>query len=392
MPCNSHANFYYILQRVTLIPARLWWCCKSQRDGGVWRPFGGNGTFAMLVMEFIGVKALVEKGLVRLPKEFIRPLEERPIDDHELTTPAAEEEEDDNNNNIMSLKININVHEIPAIDFGAGDQSQVVNHGIPEITMEKMMQAAREFFALPEEEKMIYFSAETSSKVRYASSFNSKKDKILSWRDFIRYSCHPLNHVISLWPRNPPTFREASMNYCTQMHELLKRLLGVITQSLGLSESYIENQYEDYSQVMVCNYYPACPDPKSTLGVGRHTDPGWVTVLMQDDVGGLQFFHGGHWVLAKSIPNALILSNGKYKSVEHRAIVNGSRDRLSVGTTYGPSLDSILRPSSQLVDDFHPAVYRECLYEEYMRNILSGSLEEKHLVDFHAFQITDTHI
>eukprot|EP01018_Ginkgo_biloba_P036148 Gb_34108 [translate_table: standard] len=352
-------------------------------------------------MEFIGVKALVEKGLVRLPKEFIRPLEERPIDDHELAPAAGEEEfEDNNNNNIMSLKININVHEIPAIDFGAGDQSQVVNHGIPETTMEKMMQAAREFFALPEGEKMIYFSAETSSKVRYALSFNSKRDKILSWRDFIRYSCHPLNQVISLWPCNPPTFREASMNYCTQMHELLKRVLSVITQSLGLSESYIENQYGDYSQVMVCNYYPACPDPKSTLGVGRHTDPGWITALMQDDVGGLQVLHGGHWVLAKPIPNALvinlgdalqILSNGKYKSAEHRGIVNGSRDRLSVGTTYGPSLDNILRPASPLVDDFHPAVYRECLYEEHMRKILSGSLEEKRLVDFHALHITDVH-
>eukprot|EP01018_Ginkgo_biloba_P036152 Gb_28298 [translate_table: standard] len=363
-------------------------------------------------MEFIGVKALVEKGLVRLPKEFIRP-----IDDHEILVAAAAEEENNNNNNIMSININIKVHEIPVIDFGAGDQSQVVeaigracsewgcfqvvNHGIPEITMEKMMQAAREFFALPEEEKMIYFSAETSSKVRYASSFNSKKDKILSWRDFIRYSCHPLNQVISLWPRNPPTFREASMNYCTQMHELLERLLGVITQSLGLSESYIKNQYGDYSQVMVCNYYPACPDPKSTLGVGRHTDPGWITALMQDDVGGLQVLHGGHWVLAKPIPNALvvnlgdalqILSNGKYKSAEHRGIVNGSRDRLSVVATYGPSLDNILRPASQLVDDLHPAVYRECLYEEYMRNILSGSLDEKRLVDFNALQITDVHI
>ncbi|XP_057869196.1 feruloyl CoA ortho-hydroxylase F6H1-3 [Cryptomeria japonica] len=147
---------------------------------------------------------------------------------------------------------------------------------------------------------------------------------------------------------------------------------------------------------MVCNYYPKCPEPECTLGVGSHTDPGWITALMQDDVTGLQVLHEDRWVTVKPIPHALvinpgdvlqILSNGKYKSAEHRATVSGSSDRISVGTTYGPSLNTIIRPAPELLLKGCKPVYREIVYKEYMEMILSGSLEDKCLLDFHRLEI-----
>ncbi|XP_057869197.1 protein DMR6-LIKE OXYGENASE 2-like [Cryptomeria japonica] len=132
------------------------------------------------LQEFMGVKAMVEKGLDRVPHGFIRSLQERPKD--------SQDEEHEN---------------IPVIDL----QEQVVNHGIAPSSMNEMMEAAREFFELPDEQKMKYFTLDTMSKFRYASSFNLQKDKILSWRDFILYSCHPLDDAISQWPSSPPTFR-----------------------------------------------------------------------------------------------------------------------------------------------------------------------------------------
>ncbi|GLJ48852.1 hypothetical protein SUGI_1030280 [Cryptomeria japonica] len=117
---------------------------------------------------------------------------------------------------------------------------------------------------------------------------------------------------------------------------------------------------------------------------------------MQDDVTGLQVLHEDRWVTVKPIPHALvinpgdvlqILSNGKYKSAEHRATVSGSSDRISVGTTYGPSLNTIIRPAPELLLKGCKPVYREIVYKEYMEMILSGSLEDKCLLDFHRLEI-----
>ncbi|GLJ48854.1 hypothetical protein SUGI_1030300 [Cryptomeria japonica] len=147
---------------------------------------------------------------------------------------------------------------------------------------------------------------------------------------------------------------------------------------------------------MVCNYHPKCPEPESTLGVGSHTDPGWITALMQDDVTDLQVPYEDRWVTVKPIPHVSvinlgdvlqILSNGLYKSVEHRATVNGSADRISVVTTYGPSLNTIIRPAPELLLKGCQPAYGEVVYKEYMEMILSGSLEDKHLLDFHRLEI-----
>ncbi|GLJ48856.1 hypothetical protein SUGI_1030330 [Cryptomeria japonica] len=341
------------------------------------------------LQEFMGVKAMAEKGLDRVPHRFIRSLEERP----KVSQDIVYEE----NENMPVIDLQEQVHDSPsclsanlveAIGRACHEWGcfQVVNHGTAPSSMDEMIEAAREFFELPEEQKTRYSSLDTMSSFRYASSFNLQKDKVLSWRDFIRYSCHPLEDVISLWPSSPPTFRKASVNFCTQIHRVLRKLCAAISQSLGLPENYIEQEFTDYSQIMVCNYYPKCPEPESTLGVGSHTDPGWITALMQDDVIGLQVLHRDRWVTVKPLPHALvvnvgdvlqILSNGLYKSVEHRATVNGSVERISVVTTYGPSLNTIIRPAPELLLKGCQPAYGQIVYKEYMEKILSGSLEDK---------------
>eukprot|EP01018_Ginkgo_biloba_P039475 Gb_17397 [translate_table: standard] len=311
--------------------------------------------------EFKGVKALVDVGLPRLPDAFVRPADERPN----------------------------------AAPLSHSSGIPVVNHGIDSSVMLRMMEAARDFFALPAEEKMIYWEEGPSSTVRYGSSFNVKEDKILNRRDFLRFSCHPLDDVVSLWPTKPQTFVEAAAEYSRQMSSLMARVLfGAITQSLGLSSDYMEQKFEDYSHYMVCNYYPCCPEPESTLGVGRHTDPGWISVLMQEQVAGLQVLKDGQWVLVEPTPNAFvvnlgdmfqIMSNGRCKSVEHRAVVHGKRDRISVVSTYGPSMDTLISPAPELADDNENfAMYNECVYGEYLHKILSGSLDGKSGIDYHA--------
>eukprot|EP01018_Ginkgo_biloba_P039309 Gb_35595 [translate_table: standard] len=343
--------------------------------------------------EFKGVKALVDAGLPQLPDVFLRPANERP-NAAPLSSANGIPVID-----LQNIKGDLPNSIIRAIGTACQEWGcfQVVNHGIDSSVMRRMMEAARDFFELPAEEKMIYWAEGPSSTVRYASSFNVKEDKILNWRDFLRFSCHPFDNVVSLWPTNPQTFVEAAAEYCRRTSSFARVLYGAITQSLGLSSDYMEQKFEDYSHYMVCNYYPWCPEPESTLGVCSHTDPGWIGLLMQDQVAGLHVLKDGQWVVVEPTPNAFvvnlgdmfqIMSNGRYKSVEHRVVVNGKSDRISVLSAYGPSMDTLVSPARELVDDNQSfAMYKECVYGEYIRKILSGSLDGKSDLDHHSLLI-----
>eukprot|EP01018_Ginkgo_biloba_P022784 Gb_04355 [translate_table: standard] len=327
-----------------------------------------------------GVKALVDTGIHSIPQIYVRPFDQRP--GHDISTQVQDQ-------------------ELPLIDIadleGEGRSAVVQaigqachqwgfflvkNHGVSESTMDAMMRVGREFFHLPSEEKMRYFSTDIKSKMRYATSFNVKEDKVLNWRDFLRYSCHPVEEMMLLWPDEPNDFREANAEYCREIRKLAKKLLGAISESLGLPTEYINEAFGDHSQIMACNFYPACPNPDLTLGFVGHSDPGGVTILMQDEVGGLQVLHDDSWVGVQPVPNTLvvnlgdmmqILSNGKYRSAEHRVVVNSNEDRLSVPTAYGPAMDSFIAPAPQLLDSSHPPVYKGCVYGEFMDALQTGS-------------------
>ncbi|KAF0915106.1 hypothetical protein E2562_033695 [Oryza meyeriana var. granulata] len=90
---------------------------------------------------------------------------------------------------------------------------------------------------------------------------------------------------------------------------------------------------------VVSNYYPPCPERDVTVGTSRHSDPAFLTVLLQDGMGGLQALLGGRWVDVPPVAGALVInvgdllelvSNARLRSVEHRVVANRSRDTARV--------------------------------------------------------------
>ncbi|GMN42746.1 hypothetical protein TIFTF001_011948 [Ficus carica] len=187
---------------------------------------------------------------------------------------------------------------------------QVKNHGIEEAVVNNMLGVAREFFHLPETERAKSYSDDPFKTTRLSTSFNVKTEQVSSWRDYLRLHCHPLEDYIAEWPSNPPSFKPDVAEYCRGVRGLVLRILAAISESLGLESEYVERALGKQGQHMAINYYPKCPQPELTYGLPGHADPNVVTVLLQDDVPGLQVLKDGKWVAVNPIPNTFIVNIG----------------------------------------------------------------------------------
>ncbi|KAG2543903.1 hypothetical protein PVAP13_9NG776200 [Panicum virgatum] len=290
--------------------------------------------------------------------------------------------------------------QIPVVDLADPDLAaacathgffQVLNHGVPVELMDAMLAVAYDFFRLPPEEKAKLYSDDPAKKMRLSTSFNVRKETVHNWRDYLRLHCHPLEQFVPDWPANPPSFREIVSAYCREVRGLGFRLYAAISASLGLEEEYVKKELGEQEQHMAVNFYPKCPAPDLTFGLPAHTDPNALTILLMDQqVPGLQVLKEGRWIAVNPRPNALVinigdqlqaLSNGRYKSVWHRAVVNADKPRMSVASFLCPCNDVLIGPAAKLVGDGSPAVYRDYTYAEYYSKFWSRNLDQEHCLE-----------
>ncbi|GFP89533.1 protein srg1 [Phtheirospermum japonicum] len=263
---------------------------------------------------------------------------------------------------------------------------RIINHGIKMSLIEEMMSVAGEFFDLSLAEKMKYVSDDVMSPVRYGTSLNTSKKHTLHWRDYFRHYGHPLNESFHLWPLNPPKYRNVAKEYLEEIWQLAMKLGSAISEGLGLDVGYVEKSFGVGLQILAANYYPPCPEPHKTLGLAAHSDHGAITILMQNGVDGLQIKHNQTWCGVQHVPGTFlvnigdyleILSNGKYKSVEHRATVNAQKTRISVAVGHGPELLGAVRPASPFVDEKEEVHYQPITYKDYIRLQQSSTIRGK---------------
>ncbi|KAK6132329.1 hypothetical protein DH2020_033953 [Rehmannia glutinosa] len=310
-----------------------------------------------------------------LPPEFIRPENEQP----RFTTVPGQR------------------LEVPVVDFGApeGDNNlvklvydassqwglfQIVNHGIPNDVIENLQRVGRQFFDLAIEEKEGYAKDPSSKSIEgYGTKLNTIKGthEIKGWVDHLFNKIWPPSAVdYRFWPRNPPDYREAVEEYAKHLHEVVNKLLRCLSLGLGLAADELKAAVGGTELVynMKINYYPPCPRPELALGVPAHSDLSAFTILVPNEVQGLQVFRDDNWYDVGYISNALIihigdqieiLSNGKYKAVVHRSIVNKEKTRMSWPVFMEPPPDLEVGPHPKLVSEDNPPKYKTKKFGDY---------------------------
>lgn len=287
------------------------------------------------------------------------------------------------------------VPEVPVIDLTDPDEEkvvqqisaaaqewgifQVVNHEIPIDLIERLQRVGKEFFDLPQEEKEEYAVKPGAESLEgYGTKLQKDLEGKKSWVDFFFHNIWPPSRVnYTIWPKNPPPYREVNEEYAQKMRGVVDKLLGSLSKGLGLEEGVLKEAVggEGLEYLLKINFYPPCPRPDLTLGVVAHTDMSAVTILVPNSVSGLQVFKDDVWFDVKYIPNALIvhigdqieiLSNGKYKSVFHRTTVNKYRTRMSWPVFCSPPGDLVVGPLPQLINDQNPPKFKTKKYKDYM--------------------------
>nr|ALP48589.1 flavonol synthase [Erythranthe cardinalis] len=255
---------------------------------------------------------------------------------------------------------------------------QVVNHGIPNEVISKLQKVGKEFFELPKEEKEVIAKTSESGIEGYGTTLQKEVEGKKGWVDHLFHKIWPQNVLnYKYWPKNPPSYREANEEYAERLRQVSDKLIKWLSLGLGLEEQELKVAMggEDIVYLMKINYYPPCPRPDLALGVVAHTDMSALTILVPNEIQGLQVSRDGHWYDVKYIPNALIihigdqiqiLSNGKYKAVFHRSTVNKESTRMSWPVFLEPPPEFEIGPIPKIVNEESPAKYKTKKYKDYV--------------------------
>ncbi|XP_022718084.1 feruloyl CoA ortho-hydroxylase 1-like [Durio zibethinus] len=352
----------------------------------------GNSLFNFVVRDGNGVKGMVDLGLSKVPQAYMQPPKERivkedsrkhgqpPIDLSKLDGPDHDE---------VAKEI---VRAAETLGF-----FQVVNHAVPVDLLESLKDTAHNFFSLPPERKAVYRSEVSPTPlVKYGTSFVPEKEKALEWKDYISMQYTNDAEALEHWPVE---IRDVALEFLRTSINMVRKLLEVLLGNLGVKpeDSMIDVLID--KKMVNMNYYPTCPDPDLTIGVGRHSDMGTLTVLLQDGIGGLyvkieedaDFGKKGEWVEIPPIPGALvinvgdmlqILSNGKYRSAEHRVRTTSTKSRVSIPIFTIPKPTQKIAPLPQVVKKDGIALYREFVLIDYMKNFFGNAHDGKKSLDF----------
>lgn len=249
---------------------------------------------------------------------------------------------------------------------------QITGYGAAPGQAEQLLDVIRRFFALPLEERMKldnrlspHFRGYTRmgtevtqgrADAREQIDYSPEREPV---RDYPADQPYWLLQGPNLWPEDSfPELKQAAMEWAELMSEVGMELLRAIAVSLKLPEDHFDEPFQESPAWMgkLVHYVGGAVEAAGDQGVGSHADYGFVTLLLQDDVGGLEVLPPGatEWAPVEPIPGALVVNLGEMLEVAtggylvatiHRVQAPPPGvDRYSVPFFWSPRLDAVIDP------------------------------------------------
>ena len=304
--------------------------------------------------------------------------------------------------------------QLPLIDLSRVDRDalhraardvgffQLTGHGITAAETERLLSAARAFFALPEADRLSIDNLNSPHFRGYTRTGNELTGGSRDWRDQLDIGTELPAHVPgpgepgywwlegpNQWPEAQPELRRTALDWIARLSGIAHRLLHEVLAAIGAPEDFYDDAFAGHPHInLKLIRYPGRAPQGDDQGVGVHKDYGFLTLLLTDGVGGLQVEGpDGTFQDVPHIPGAFVVNlgellevatDGYLKATNHRVVSPpGARERFSAPFFYNPRLDARIAPQP-----FPHAVQatgvtqdpENPLFDEYGWNSLKGWL------------------
>ncbi|HAP77199.1 MAG TPA: 2OG-Fe(II) oxygenase [Acidimicrobiaceae bacterium] len=304
---------------------------------------------------------------------------------------------------------------IPEVDLARDDAAErliaayadvgfayLVGHGVDIALREAVFEASKQFHASPRALKESIalnsihrgFIAIDTSTTRHSTLANVTKpnqsESFMMMRDDAAHSeqVRAGNYLAgpNQWPDWLPGFREALEAYHEAMIGLGMRLISLVERGLGEPTGSLARHFDPPTTWLRLLHYPPRPAdaPDDLYGSAPHADFGFLTLLAQDDVGGLEVRSpdGTRWIDVPPRDDAFVMnvgdmlhqwSNGRLRSTPHRVYNRSNRERYSVPFFFDPHVSTVIEPLASCVTDGVEPRFAPVHFGEFLRGRLEGS-------------------
>jgi isopenicillin N synthase-like dioxygenase len=281
---------------------------------------------------------------------------------------------------------------LAALDAACRDHGffLIINHS-HEAVVDKMWQAAQAFFNLDRDRLLEIIRTEDRPLGYYDRELTKQKRDLKQVFDFTR----PLTDKKqrNQWPRDNEEFRQVMSDFYEAMSELSDQVLDMVVRALGVDQSRLLTGDANTSNVRL-NYYPV-DDPLTDeeqaqvnalgdMALHHHTDPGLITLLIQDATGGLQTLSASDgWIDVPPLDGSIIVnlgdalqahSNDQYRAAVHRVLPMTDAPRMSTPYFYNPPADAVIEPHPDLVNE--GAAFRPFAWREFIQSRIDDNFQD----------------
>lgn len=276
----------------------------------------------------------------------------------------------------------------------------IKNHGVPQDLIDRMFAETARFHAQPLDEKLKIridrdqtgYIPMQGSVVTSSSDLSKDNKPDLSEAVWIRRDrpaddpeiLAGLRFRRNKWPGNLPGFRETTVEYMQTMAKLGRLMLPLYACALGLEPEYFDGLFDrGDTTVRLGHYPPHLEGGANQFGAAPHTDVGFLTLLPQAAVRGLQVLtQSKKWIPAPVRAGEMLVNggeslvrftNGRFLATPHRVIAGLPNDRYSIPLFYNPNFDAMLEPVSTCVGSDRPPLFEPQRYYDYIVSYIAAN-------------------